>query len=73
MQDAAWHLGSYVLPVRAAYKGMLSTPIAAQRRYRVEWPMSLVLDSDAQAQYNQILVLILQARRQIHQVFRSQG
>ena len=24
--------------------------------------MSLVLDSDAQAQYNQILVLILQAR-----------
>ena len=27
--------------------------------------MSLVLDSDAQAQYNQILVLILQARRSI--------
>ena len=35
--------------------------------------MSLVLDSEAQAQYNQILVFILQARRQIHHSLQSQG
>ena len=34
--------------------------------------MSLVLDSDAQAEYNQILVLILQARRP-HALNRHNG
>lgn len=29
-------------------------------RYRVPWPLSLVIDAKAQQQYNQILVFIMQ-------------